>query len=247
MKNVLLTACNSNYFNSCITMIASIHRTSWAAVHEILVYNLGLTIQEKQFFQTLAKVKVLEFPEYINDFYYGYLEPKQYAWKMCCIKEGGNYGDQVFWLDSGIVCLRDMQEIYDEIEKDEIFLVDNSYWRIGDHLSPNCAKIMKVTEEEKKAPMISGGIQGYRANGYYQDYVDEGFEWSQVQEAVHGPYQCHRHDQTVYSILAYRYGLSEQLHDIFVYGNWNSINAVPNQFFYVHRRIYHNILGLTRV
>jgi hypothetical protein len=244
MKNILLTACNSKFFNSCLTMIASMHRTSPDAVHEILVYNLGLSSAEKAFLNKLAKVRTMEFPEYVGDFYPGYLEPKQYAWKMCCIKEGGNYGDQVFWLDSGIVCLRNMQEIYDEIEQFDIFLVDNKYWLIKNHLSPACARVMQVTDEEKEAPMISGGIQGYKVNGYYQEYVDEGFSWSQIQEAVHGPFECHRHDQTVYSVLAHRYGLSENLHDVFVYGNWTRIDAVPNQFFYVHRGFYHNTKGL---
>jgi len=242
--NVLITACNSRFYTSCLTMISSIHRTSWDAIDEILIYNLGLHHREKQILNSLAKTRVLEFPDYVNEFYPGYLESKQYAWKMCIIKEGGNYGDKVLWLDSGIVCLRNIQEIYDEIEKEDIFLVDNKYWLIKHHLSSDCERVMQVTEEEKNAPMISGGIQGYKVNGRYQGYVDDGFEWSRVKEAVHGSFESHRHDQTVYSIIAYRHGLSDKLHDVFVYANWKGINAVPNQFFYVHRGTYIDLRGL---
>jgi len=226
-------------------MIGSVYRHGESAVDRVLVYNLGLTDWEKQRLNHVRKVTVLEFPDYVRDFYEGYLTPKQYAWKPCCIKEAGNDGDLVFWLDSGIACLRNIREIYEEIDHEHIFLVGNSNNHpVRTHLSPECERAMRVTEEEKDAPMISAGIQGYKVNGFYQDYADEAFHWSQVKEAVHGSHANHRHDQTVYSILAYRHGLSDSLHDVEVYAQWRGISVVPNQFFYVHRRQYINTAGV---
>jgi uncharacterized protein YlaI len=225
-------------------MIASVYHTSPGVVERVLVYDLGLTTLQKQRLTRIEKVEVLGLPDYTLDFYPGYREPKQYAWKMCCIKEARQYGDLVFWLDSGIACLRNMREIYDEIDRDHIFLVNNSNNHpIRTHLSPECERVMKMTDEEKNAPMISAGVQGYKTNGFYQDYVDDGFQWSQVKEAVHGSHANHRHDQTIYSVLAHRHGLSDSLHDVEVYAQWRGISVVPNQFFYVHRRQYQNTRG----
>jgi len=211
---------------------------SFDVIDEIFVYNLGMDNDTISCLNTIKKVKVKEFPEEIKDIYEGkkYMQPKQYAWKMFCILDGSKYAQNVLWVDSGQMFLGCIDVIFNEIEKSDIFLVDNKYWKTGDHLSSSCANVMKVTKEEKQSPMINASIIGYKSDGKYQEkFINAGFEWSKIREAIFGSFADHRHDQTIYSVLATRCGLANNLHDVFIYANWNHPGKLKGQMTFHHR------------
>ena len=47
-QNVVVTACNSKYFRSCLTLITSLYTYSDSCIDTIYVFDLGLTIEEQQ-------------------------------------------------------------------------------------------------------------------------------------------------------------------------------------------------------
>ncbi|MDW8801313.1 DUF1647 domain-containing protein [Clostridium sp. A1-XYC3] len=239
--NVLATACNSAYFNACLTLIASIHRLSFNDVDKILVYNLGLTEDEKEQLNSLQKVQVMEFN--LDDSYFQeYLTPKQFAWKPYVIKDAGNYGNLILYMDSGAVTVKNIKCLYDIIENDDILIVGD-YHPNYVYTHDKCFEIMNATEEEKQYLQIWAGMQGYKVNGKYQSsYVDEAFKFSKLKDAVFGNHTNHRHDQSIYSILCCRNRVPRQ--DIYIYGEWRGINMNPNQIIYAHRRAYSNLEGL---
>jgi hypothetical protein len=77
---------------------------------------------------------------------------------------------------------------------------------------------------------------------YNQKYIDEGFRYSQIKECCFGYRTNHRHDQSIYSVLAKRYKLPYQSMSRF--GEWRDINYSDRQVIYVHRTSYHNVDGL---
>jgi hypothetical protein len=66
MKNIIVTASNTKYFNSLLTLIASIHRDSYDLVDQIFVFDLGLDVQEQNRIKALSKVSLVNFSNDVN-------------------------------------------------------------------------------------------------------------------------------------------------------------------------------------
>ena len=80
--NIIITAANNVYFESLKTLIASIHRTSYDVIDKILVYNLGLDVNEINYVNGLEKCEVLDLKLLINPLPFDdYLLPKGHAFK----------------------------------------------------------------------------------------------------------------------------------------------------------------------
>jgi hypothetical protein len=249
-SRILITSCNSAYFRSCVTLIASIHRTSMDIVSRIIVYDLGLRWRERCFLNALRKVTVVDYPPALNQFYEGYLEPRQFAWKCFALQDARKYGPYVLYLDSGAMALKNIKVIYDIIEKEDIFLVrdkwKNFQWTTSRHF-----EIMQASEKEKNDFQLYAGILGYKAGGRYQKLIDEAFEYSKIKDCIFGEAVIrdpamprllgHRHDQSIYSVLASRYDCPRQ--DIGIFGEWRGILS-DKQVIYVHRCKYSRKDGL---
>ena len=243
MDNIFVTSCNSVFFKSCISLITSLHKTSLNTIDKIIVYNLGLKKIEKNFLNSLKKVAVIDYPALVDNFWDGYLNPTTFAWKCFAIKDAGKYGKNIFYLDSGAIVLRDVKVIYEIVNKNDIFLVGddhpNKKWTHA-----KCIEIMNATEPEINDFQLWAGILGYKVNGKYQKLIDEAFAYSKIKECITGDRKHHRHDQSIYSILASRYSCPRQ--DLRIYGEWISLEKAieQNSVIYVHRRSYYNNNGL---
>ena len=91
-KRTLVTACNQMYYDCCLTLIASIHRTSLHCVDQIYVYNLGLADHQIQKLNSTQKVRVICFEEIQEkypqmDIAYFYQQPDQFGWKQVCLDD----------------------------------------------------------------------------------------------------------------------------------------------------------------
>lgn len=243
MTNIFITSCNNIFFKSCVTLIASLHKTSLNTVNKIFIYDLGLNQIEKKFLDSLKKVEVVDYPPSLNEFWDGYLSPTTFAWKCFAIRDAARFGKNIFYLDSGALVLKDIKVIYDIIDKDNIFLVGD------DHLNKKwthtkCIEIMNATEPEINDFQLWAGALGYKVDGKYQKLIDEAFTYSKIKECIAGDRKYHRHDQSIYSILASRYGCPRQ--DLRIYGEWISLKKAveQNSVIYVHRRSYYNGNGL---
>jgi hypothetical protein len=243
MDNIFVTSCNSIFFKSCISLIASLHKTNLNTIDKIFIYDLGLKKIERNFLSSLKKVDVVDYPASVNNFWDGYLNPVAFAWKCFAIKDAGKYGKNIFYLDSGAVVLRDVKIIYDIISRDDIFLVGD------DHLNKKwthakCIEVMNASESEINDFQLWAGTLGYKVDGKYQNLIDEAFAYSKIKECITGDRKYHRHDQSIYSILASRYSCPRQ--DLRIFGEWFSLEKAvkQNSVIYVHRRTYYNCNGL---
>lgn len=249
MSNIVVTAANSPYFESLKTLVASIHRTSISDVDEIVVYDLGLDLQEVNAIETWEKCRVVDLQTAIGILPYPeYLFPKWHGYKCFCLYDVGLPGDSILWLDAGVMTLQSISEIFNIIAKEDYFCVTDQHLN-KNYTSYRCREIMQATETELEDKQLSSGILGYKKQGQLQPLITEAYRYSQVKDCVCGDEQNHRHDQSIYSILTSRYNINNR-HDIDKYGYWTDhsrnihtareVEAV----IFVHRRGYYDNTNL---
>lgn len=247
-NNIVITAANSLYFDTLVTLIASIHRTSYNTVDRIIIYDLGLNDDEIFIINSYDKCEVISFNLILPILPFDdYLLPKGHAYKCFCLYHAKDLGSNILWLDAGVMLLKNIQEIYDFINNENIFVVGDLHLNVN-FTKPSCVNIMSATENELNDVQISSGILGYKSYGKYQNLFNEAYEYSIIKDCVVGDENNHRHDQSVYSILVSRYGIKK--YNIDIYGYWTDSNRTletaikNNAVIFVHRRGHNDKTGL---
>jgi hypothetical protein len=245
-ENILITAISQKFVKSCMTMIHSVHKYSMDTVEQIYVYNLGLSPNKKLLLNKFERVTVVDIDPSVNNIFPGYLNPSNYAFKIYCLWDAKKYGKNVFWLDSGALFLKNCKEIYDFIKNDDFFCVQDRDPNTNRKLTHKKAQeIMNATNEELDSVQLCAGIIGYKVGGKYNKLIDEAFHYSCIQDCICGSKEDHRHDQSILSILTYRYHCPR--HDMNKYGEiYNFVESCRsnNVVIYVHRNSIHMYDGI---
>ena len=79
MARRILTVCNEPYADGAKTLVASIHRTSFDLVDEIVLYDLGISEAKRREFEQMEKVTVRDFPSAAYQVYRGYMTPANHG------------------------------------------------------------------------------------------------------------------------------------------------------------------------
>lgn len=238
-NNILVTATNSPYYESLLTLISGVHKFSVDIVDKIFVYNLGLDDSEIKNLNRLKNVEVLEFPENSSELHPKFMEPKSYVYKIYCMYQSSKLGKNVLWLDSGASPLKSIDVIYQKIEEDEIFLVGDIHIN-RNYTHQDCRNCTSATENELDGKQLWAGLVGYKSNGKYQHIFDESYKLSLIPGCLDGNQENHRHDQSILSILTHRYNCPRQ--DIDIFGYWTDWNRNLNlalelgSVIFAHRR-----------
>lgn len=238
-NNILVTATNSPYYESLLTLISGVHKFSVDIVDKIFVYNLGLDESEIKNLNKLKNVEVLEFPENSSELHPKFMEPKSYVYKIYCMYQSSKLGKNVLWLDSGASPLKSIDVIYQKIDEDEIFLVGDIHTN-RNYTHQDCRNCTSATENELDGKQLWAGLVGYKSNGKYQHIFDESYKLSLIPGCLDGNQENHRHDQSILSILTHRYNCPRQ--DIDIFGYWTDWNRNLNlalelgSVIFAHRR-----------
>ena len=246
-NNILVTATNSPYYESLLTLISGVHKFSIDIVDKIFVYNLGLDESEIKNLNSLKNVEVLEFPENSSELHPKFMEPKSYVYKIYCMYQSSKLGKNVLWLDSGASPLKSIDVIYQKIEEDEIFLVGDIHIN-RNYTHQDCRNCTLATENELDGKQLWAGLVGYKSNGKYQHIFDESYKLSLIPGCLDGNQENHRHDQSILSILTHRYDCPRQ--DIDIFGYWTDWNRNLNlalelgSVIFAHRRGHNDKINL---
>lgn len=201
---IIITAANRAYENSAKTLISSIHQHSFDDVDQIFVFDLGLDIEMRKQIQGYKKTTVVDFPDHID------CTPKQHLYKCYALYWGINKAKNVLWLDAGVMLLQPIKEMFDIINQDDIFMVKDTNHKNIAWTHKKCIDIMQATHSELHSHQLSSGILGFKSKGQYEHVIKEAYEYSKIEGCVAGNHANHRHDQSVYSILAARHGCPTQ-------------------------------------
>jgi hypothetical protein len=246
-KNILVTATNSPYYESLLTLISGVHKHSLNVVDKIFIYNLGLDINEIKTLNSLKNVEVLEFPENLTLIHPKFMEPKSYVYKIYCMYNSSKLGENVLWMDSGACPLKSIDVIYQKINEDEIFLVGDIHTN-KNYTHTDCRNCISASEDELNGKQLWAGLVGYKSNGKYQHIFDESFKLSLIPGCLDGNQENHRHDQSILSILTHRNDCPRQ--DIDIYGYWTDWNRnlgvalEIGSVIFAHRRGHNDKLNL---
>ena len=245
-KRIIITASNSGFYSSCVTQIASMYRTSRDSWDEYWVLNLGLTGEEMVTLSNYDRVKVISLPGEV-------ITVEDFNWKISVFKRA--VGDNLFlYLDSGAMAIKDVGEIFDIIENEDVFCVGDFSQVNFKWSHPTSVAIMRATHDELGANQLWAGIFGWKAKGKYQQLIDDAYKFSKIKECIHGEkytdygmyhgykIEGHRHDQTILSILAKRYHVPT--HSLLRYGEYRSFTLAQDSVIFCHRRGHKDHSGL---
>ncbi len=126
-----------------------------------------------------------------------------YAFKVCFFKEAQRLGfKRAFWLDTSIVPLGSLNEIFKTIEAQGYFAVSNTH-SVGQYFHPQAAAAMGVSfEEMAEVPSCSSGILGFDfTHEKGKEAVSRWYEITKTcEEASYSP----RPDQNLISIILHQ-------------------------------------------
>ena len=192
---VLATTFDRHYFEQGLSLIAGVHRTSLGSVSQIVIYDLGLTDQQRGSLEGLAKTTVVAYPEETGSLFDGYMDPKNYSYKCAAIRDAGQFageGEVVLWLDAGVAPMRAIDEIIETTAEEGVFFVNHDdiaswpFYNIqATHIE--CLEAMGATLQEALGPHLCSCVVGYVKGGPYASLIDEAYEWSKLKEVVVWP------------------------------------------------------------
>ena len=211
MARVIVTGASSRYFHSLLTLLTTALENTAAEIDGIVVWDLGLRRSQRLPLSDLDMVELAALPARSRWPYTDWADParlrESYAFKPFTLLRTGFPGDTLLWLDAGVAVLGELTPVFEMVERDGVFLVDNPPYRNDGWISDECAGVMGATDEELSAPQLEANIIGLHVGGPWQSVFDEWLAYSTQPSAFVGDRRYHRHDQTVLSILAARHGM----------------------------------------
>jgi len=132
-----------------------------------------------------------------------------YQFKFGMIDHAREMGyDKIIWLDSSISLAKCPLKLLEQSNKG-VMCFHNLGHETMDYISEECCSLMTIEEWEYDAPQIWGGCIGFdfykqKAIEFFSEVIDYSKKGC-FNNSVN--YPNHRHDQSVMSILAYRYGV----------------------------------------
>ena len=135
------------------------------------------------------------------------LAPVPYAFKVCSFKEAKRLGyKRALWLDSSIVPVASLNDIFKRIEEKGYFCMGNTH-QVGQFFNETAAQALGVSlEESYQIPSCSAGLFGVDFSN--EKVAQVLIEW---ERAAHDPWAFFspRSDQNALSVILYKQGLQE--------------------------------------
>ena len=219
----LVTGASNNHYKSLINMILSFmkyHKNDPNYV--IVVYNLGI---EESLWERLINlfgrysnfvVEVFNYglyPDYVNI----NINAGEYAWKPIVIYDVFNkYKDITLWMDAGNIIINRLDKINELIKKDNIYSGYSS-GNIKQWTHEKTIEYMGCIYEGYDLTISScrnGACIGFNYNtDYVKTFVEEYRNYALIKECIApegSSRENHRQDQSVFSIMFYKYYIQYQ-------------------------------------
>lgn len=206
-----VTASDTSHARSLVNLITSISFTNPDA--QVVVFDLGLTGSELlNLSETFPAVKVEKFPyEEFPDYFDVRVEAGQYAWKAQCVERvASSARGDLFWIDAGCVVTGKLERIRKVLGRRGIYadkaVGPSSRWT---HPLTFAALDAGKEEAELQRDQLAATFIGFRLGGANVNRViSDWARYSRDRNVIAPPGSSrvnHRQDQSVFSILVYRF------------------------------------------
>ena len=130
-----------------------------------------------------------------------------YAFKPCFFKEAQRLGyKRVLWLDTSIIPLVSLNDIFKMIEEKGCFVIGNTHM-VGPYINESAAQYFGMSRDDTyKIPSCSSGIFGIDfTNEKGAKIIDQWYKAAESKDAFFSP----RPDQTALSVILYQAGITD--------------------------------------
>ena len=225
-ERMIITAASAAFGPSLLALLGSLN-LNWPGHPPVRVYDIGLddtTIGELN----RNKVELVPVPPFCPHW------RKHFAWKVWCWNDAP--AREILWMDSGLVVLRPLGEVFDAIDRLGYFAVP-TYHLLTENASLNACRGCGVEPSFREGKMtLAGTFMGFRKEGLIGDILKEALSIARVEEYIASVEKTHRHDQMIISLLLYKHLGQVVMSDGIVYCGWLSPRQTPGQKVWVHRR-----------
>jgi hypothetical protein len=226
----LCTGANSPYFPHLMNLIGSIHKNNFESLKEIMVFDLGLTSQEREHLLRIKKVVIRDIVKTHPDTLTLFEIPARkvlgwYAWKPCALHQALQEYPYVLWIDAGTTVLRPIDDLMRHIIENGYFLITSGDEKENEKFSHSVGwtatefvrKKFNVDAPENQwildQECIMGGLNGLSReayNYYLKDWYEASYDLRNFADdgTTPGNGWHSRHDQTYLSFLTYTKGLN---------------------------------------
>jgi len=200
---LFITGASSNHFKTLIQFLLSFKQNN-SANYPILVYDLGLKEEEVNELKKEWNVKKFNYEKYPS-----WVSIQTYAWKPIIIKEVSetyNY-KKIMWLDAGCKFIEKVDKLINVLENVPIYS-PKSLYRIRRLTHRKTIKLMQARELIMNTNR-SGGICAFDlSKPWVKEIIGDWYKWALVKNCIipeGSSRQNHRQDQSILSILFWRY------------------------------------------
>ncbi|MDI6722560.1 MAG: hypothetical protein QMD97_03310 [Candidatus Aenigmarchaeota archaeon] len=159
---------------------------------------------------------------------------KHFTWKIWCWNDAPAH--DILWMDSGVVVLKPIDEVFNAINKIGYFTVP-TYHLLTENASVNACRGCGVDPSFREGKMtLAGTFIGFHKKGEMLEVLKEALSVALVEENIASVERMHRHDQMIISLLLYKHMGQALMSDGVVYCGWLSPRQTVGQKVWVHRR-----------
>ncbi len=237
---VFCTVSDDKHFPLLLNLIGSVHKNNFNELKEIMVFDLGLSKENKNTLSKIEKVSLNEI-EKTNPYILKDIQTDKqrfvkglFSWKPVIIKQALDKYDNILYLDAGTTVLKPLNNLFEYLNQNGYLFFDCGH-SIKWMSTQNVINKFELTKEENKWILndntfgIDAGFQGVTRK-IYDEYVLPMYELSKDINIFFDDGSCPdgwgtgRHDQTLFSIL-----VQKLKYNIITHGECISYLQVNNQ------------------
>jgi len=166
VDKAIYSACSNKFFPSVINLIGSI-KTNYPAHPQIFIYDLGLSWNFRRELRSIRNVELLPMPKFCAFW------RACYTWKTYIFQHP--QARLNFYMDAGCQVLRPLDEVFNFIEKDDYFCVEQ-YAPLSEIAPAEFKYLFPVREECLGQNTMTAGIFGFKKNSTISCIIDEVYE-----------------------------------------------------------------------
>lgn len=207
-ETILITGCSSNHYKSLVQFIKSFKK--YENKIKLIIYDLGLNQSELFYLRNSFNYEIKHFnyakyPSFVNI----KINAGEYAWKPILINEVlARYGNSIIiWMDSGNLIQKNLNELVKTVKNNKIYTPTSS-GTVKDWTHPKTLEYMKYNDS-LYLQNRNGACIGFNCmTDWVKKFIKEWKAYSLVKNCIApdgSSRNNHRQDQSLLTILYYRY------------------------------------------
>ncbi|MFH2101998.1 MAG: hypothetical protein ABIJ39_01400 [Chloroflexota bacterium] len=223
---LIISGASESFSPSLLALLGSL-TLNWPEHPPVLVYDLGMN---EETLATLHEnhIDVRKVPPFVPHW------RKHFTWKVWCWNDAP--ARDVLWLDSGVVVLQPINDVFEAIYRLGYF-INPTYYLLNDTATEAACIGCGIDVGFRNGKMtFNGGVVGFRKEGIIGDMIQKALEIASVEEYIKSTIPLGRHDQAILSLLIHKYIPNPIMLDTMIYAGWESPQQVHGQKVWQHRR-----------